>query len=56
MGMYGAQGAPMPPPDPERGPPTRQTDLEPPYRGRNALEVAKEAVDWLEEQIRISER
>jgi hypothetical protein len=55
MGMYAAQLTPMPPPDAERGPPTRQTDLEPPYCGRNSVEVAREAVDWLEAQIKIAE-
>ena len=56
MSMYVSQMAPMPPPDAERGAPTRQTDLAPPYRGKSALELAKEAVDWVEEQIRIAER
>jgi len=55
MSMFVSQGVPMPPTDPERGPPTRQTDLEPPYRGKNALELAKEAVGWLEAQIKIAE-
>jgi hypothetical protein len=55
MGMFGPQMASMPPPDAQRGPPTRHTDLPPPYQGKDPLEVAKEAVDWLEAQIKIAE-
>jgi hypothetical protein len=56
MSMFVSQLAPMPPTDLELGPPTLQTDLEPPYQGKSALEVGREAVEWLEEQIRIAER